>query len=265
MQIKEIILERRQQRTEIMYHGTSSNLVPSILKHGLLARPPKKTYDLDTYGASTASMGGVYVTPIREYAETIAQEAVGTHGGEPAMVTIQYVLGSGDTDEDSLTLVIHNSVNSVMFAHKLQAPDSELDQYDMLSYPHEGWAVDYMVKNRKKISANVTKRAVEQLQQFSRTRHAVAQIIQKIVIGFLEQASRITDTRERWSFVRFGAQDVIREKMEPLLDRLMKQVSLDNAPGGHKEKPRRIDRDVKFKGKTRIIKIEIGSEVVYPR
>jgi len=263
MRFNEIISERRQQRTQVMYHGTSSELVPSILKHGLLARSPKKTYDVDTYGAATASMGGVYVSPDRGFAETIAEEAVGAHGGEPALVTLQYVLGSGDTDEDELTQAISDAVNSVMASLKSRAPEQDLEPYSALSYPQEGWAVDYMIKNKPAVSSAIAKRTVQELGNLYKVRQTVGQIVQKIVTQLLSLAGAVTDTRERWDMIRFRVQEAIRENMEPLLNNLMKQVSVDGA-AGHDEGARRIDRDIKFKGKTRILKIEspIG-KVVY--
>ena len=263
MRFNEIVTERRQQRTQIMYHGTSTELVPSILKHGLLARSPKKTYDVDTYGAATASMGGVYVTPDRGFAETIAEEAVGAHGGKPALVTLQYVLGSADTDEDELTQVISDAVSDVMSKLKKRAPQEGLKAYSALSYPQEGWAVDYMIKNKTASAAAVAQQAVQDLNQQYKVRQTVEQIIQKITMQLLIAAGNVTDTRQRWDLIRFRVQETIRENMEALLNNLMKQVSVDGA-AGHDEGARRIDRDVKFKGKTRILKIEspIGT-VVY--
>lgn len=257
------LIERRQQRTQVMYHGTSSKLVPSILKHGLLARSPRKTYDVDTYGAATASMGGVYITTDRGFAETIAEEAVGAHGGEPALVTLQYVLGSGDTDEDELTQAISDAVNSVMASLKSRAPEQDLESYSALSYPQEGWAVDYMIKNKPAVSSAIAKRTVQELGNLYKVRQTVGQIVQKIVTQLLSLAGAVTDARERWDMIRFRVQEAIRENMEPLLNNLMKQVSVDGA-AGHDEGARRIDRDIKFKGKTRILKIEspIG-KVVY--
>lgn len=278
MKIRDIVVERQQQRTEIMYHGTSTALIPSILKNGLMARPPKKTYDVDTYGASTASMGGVYVADEREFAQAIAQEAVGTHGGEPAMVTIQYVKGSADIDEDDLVAAISDAAKKVMRDVAQKAPnkstviprDFELkhgaakSKYDGLSYPDQGWAVDQMIAKPDAASDRIAAETVEILSRHSKPRRAAVSIIKQMAMQLLKHASQFDDARDRWNSLGFDAFDIVRETMEELLAKLMRQVSPDTA--GKSAGARRIDRDVKFKGKTRILKIEspIGN-TVYPK
>jgi hypothetical protein len=256
------LIERRLQKTQIMYHGTSSNLVRSILKNGLLARPPRKTYDVDTYGTGTASMGGVYISPDRGFAETIAQEAVGTHGGKPAMVTLQYVLGSGDTDEDEITQHINDAVNYVIKQLGQKAPDDAEEKYSGLSYWNEGWAVDYMIENKQKMSSAIAKKSVDLLAKYAKVRRVVEPIIQQIVLNLLNHAGQESEYRDRWNLLRFESYTYVREYEEQLLAKLMKQISVDGA-GGHNEGARRLDRDVKFKGKTRILKIEVGNKIVY--
>lgn len=279
MRYQEIVTERKQQRTEIMYHGTSTKLVPSILKNGLLARPPKKTYDVDTYGAEVASMGGVYVADEQEFAETIAEEAVGTHGGEPALVTIQYVKGSGDTDEDDLVAAIADAAKTVMKAVAQNRPDKapswlprDFDQenrpkseYDRLSYPDQGWAVDQMIAKSDSASNKIARVATEMLSKKGKPSEAAPKIIKQIAIKLLKHASEYDDVRERWNAVSFEAFDIIRTDMEDLLDKLMRQVSPETRDS--KQGARRIDRDVKFRGKTRILKIEspIGNTVYPPQ
>jgi hypothetical protein len=47
MRYKEILAERRRQRTTTYYHGTIGEFVPSILKHGLIPNPKFRNYDDD--------------------------------------------------------------------------------------------------------------------------------------------------------------------------------------------------------------------------
>lgn len=277
------LVERKRQRTEIMYHGTSSNLVPSILKNGLLASPPKKTYDVDTFGASTASMGGVYVTPDRSYAERISQESIETHGGQPAMVTIQYVRNSADLDEDDLVAAISQAASNVMRRLSRKAPNSTpdwlprdfgkqnedaqavdpMERYQDLSYPAEGWATDQMIKDKKTYATEIAEESFNELSKKAKPRRAALDIIKEIAWGLLREAGAETDVRERWNIIRYGAYDIVRQSMEEPLARLMRQVSPDN-PDRESSTPRRINRDVKFSGKTRIVKIEVGGRTVYP-
>lgn len=261
----EELVERSQQRTEIMYHGTSSNLVRSILKNGLLATPPKKTYDVDTYGASTASMGGVYVTPEKSYALEIAKESVETHGGRPALVTIQYVRGSADLDEDDIVAAISQAASNVVRELSQKAPDLDsATRYDSLSYPHEGWAVDQMIKNKQAYAAEIANEAVQILSKKAKPRKTALGLIQEMAFDLLRIAGADDSIRDRWNTIRYGAYDVMRQEMEQPLAALMRQISPD-LPGNDKPGPRRIDRDVKFSGKTRIIKIEVGDQVIYPK
>lgn len=285
MRFSEIIFvhlnERQQQRTEIMYHGTSTNLVRSILKNGLLATPPKKTYSADTYGASTESMGGVYVAHNREFAETIADEAVGSHGGEKALVTIQYVKGSADIDEDDLVAAISRASQKVMVTMSEKAPargkeprpfsddlEPEPDRYSDLSYPHQGWAADQMIKNIDDAATKITYETMRILNRQSQTRKAAEPIIKQMAIKLLQNAGENDDARDRWNAIQYDAYETFRETMEDLLAKLMRQVSPDvkNHRIESGKAARRIDRDVKFKGKTRILQIEspIG-KVVYPK
>lgn len=277
MKIKDIIVERQQQRTVIMYHGTSSKLVPSILKNGLLARPPKKTYDVDTFGAETESMGGVYVAADPEFAKTISREAVEAHGGEPALVTLQYVKNSADIDEDDLVAAIGEAADAVMKQLSRKAPmntdrvrdfedtpksaPSIMDQYSSLSYPQQGWATDVMIKSKDRAAKQIAAQAIETLSRKFKPRRAAEPLIEEIAKRLLIAAGKETDARDRWTMVRTGAYDIVRPQMESLLAKLMRQVS----PDSYKYGARRIDRDVKFKGKTRILKIEIGNRQVYPQ
>jgi hypothetical protein len=269
------ITERQQQRTELMYHGTSSNLVPSILKNGLLARPPKKTYDVDTFGSETASMDGVYVADDPEFAKTIAEEAVEVHGGEPAMVTLQYVKNSADVDEDNLISAIADAMLKVVTELAKQAPDlgqnvrdftdepKQENPYSSLDYPQQGWATDEMIKKADSAARKIATIALEILRKESKPRQGSELLIAKIAKTLLVRAGKLKDISDRRDALRYSAFETIRDSMPDLLDKLQRQVSPDGTQGQHGA--RRIDRDVKFKGKTRILKIEIGNRQIYPK
>jgi len=288
MQIRDIIIERRQQRTLTMYHGTSSKLVPSILKHGLLATAPKKTYDDDTYGSSTASMGGVYIADNIEKAVSIANDSISVHGGEIAMITLQYVKGSGDVDEDDLVAAIADAAGQVLRKTAQQAPRAQpqqngrtldfedaqgvdpLAKYKSLNYPKEGWAADRMITNINDFASEIAEVATTVLSKNTNPSNAARLLIQQISMKLLTAAGKFTKPRQRWNAIRYNAFDTVRQTTPELLAKLMKQVSPDtaassNTPGNATGISRRLDRDVKFKGKTRIVKIEIGSRVVYPK
>lgn len=68
-----------------MYHGTSSVLLPDILRHGLLAQPPKQAWDSTT-------RGWVYLTASASArgcgAADYAKKAVYQFGGEPVVLRV---------------------------------------------------------------------------------------------------------------------------------------------------------------------------------
>lgn len=68
-----------------MYHGTSSTLLPGILRHGLLARPPKQAWDSTT-------RGWVYLTASSNErgcgAADYAKKAAYQFGGDPVVLRV---------------------------------------------------------------------------------------------------------------------------------------------------------------------------------
>ena len=116
------LFETRMQRTQLMYHGTSSNLVPSILKFGLVANPPKRTYsrDTDVEQQGYDSYGGVYLSKNIDLAKDAAYTAVKAHGGDAVMITVQYVLTSGTIDEDEITALFLSALIENFGAYTLE-------------------------------------------------------------------------------------------------------------------------------------------------
>lgn len=110
MKIHEILNEGRpgQQKVVKMYHGTSSVFLPSIQKFGLDPNPEHKSFGAGI-GDEWESWGGVYLTSTKVFAEEAAEYAVEIHGGEPIIITVQYVLGSGGLDEDHANKIIFDN------------------------------------------------------------------------------------------------------------------------------------------------------------
>lgn len=106
MQIKDVLAEGRpgRKKTVTLYHGTTSEFLPSIKKHGLLPYTENKSFGSDISdgkdGAAYESYGGVYLTNNPLTAQDAAREAAYIHGGDPIIITVQYVKGSGGLDED---------------------------------------------------------------------------------------------------------------------------------------------------------------------
>lgn len=88
-----------RQKTVKLYHGTTSQFLSNIKKHGLLPNTGQQSFGSGS-GVAYASYGGVYLTSMAGTAKDAAKEAADKFGGEPIVVTVQYVLGSGGLDED---------------------------------------------------------------------------------------------------------------------------------------------------------------------
>ncbi len=116
------LFETKIQRTQLMYHGTASSLVPSILKFGLVAEPPKRTYsrDTDVEQQGYDSYSGVYLTTNFNIARNAAYTAVKAHGGDPVLITLQYVITSGSIDEDEITALLLAALTHVFGTYAME-------------------------------------------------------------------------------------------------------------------------------------------------
>lgn len=113
MKIHEIAESRPgRKKVETLYHGTSSTFLPSIKKHGLLPDTGQQSYGVDD-GPSFESYGGVYLTSDMHIAEDAAEVASLLHGGDPMIITVQYVLGSGGLDEDFVLGLVFKYINKL--------------------------------------------------------------------------------------------------------------------------------------------------------
>lgn len=125
MKLSDILTERRQQKTGIYFHGTSTAFLKSILKTGLLKNPPKRVYQDDgiaDVGQKTFP-NAVYLTKDIETAAEAQFWAYDSFGGEPMIVVVQYVYNSGEMDEDEfvfrLSTIVNEQRNKSEFVSKM--------------------------------------------------------------------------------------------------------------------------------------------------
>lgn len=222
MKISEILLERKQQRVMKMYHGTSSKFLREILKKGLISNPKKRTYDEGDF----ATMGGVYVTTGVEVAADYAEQSVDINGGQEILITVQYVLDSGNIDED----YIYGITGRVLSSTTVRNDRSQISKH----------LFDSIVKND---NLKISKGDYDKVKKYSDKIQEIA--LDKNVLNFY--TIKKSDP-----------------KVEEYLSNILRVVSpknLDNVSEVF------VDRDITFKGKTRIIKIEYleSGKVVYPK
>lgn len=100
------LLERRGKgrHSMILYHGTSSSFLKSILKQGLVTTPKNKVWNPDGSfsGPSLESYFGTYLTNEVYVAKSAAKDASKKFGGNPLFVIVQIEFKSTVIDEDNV-------------------------------------------------------------------------------------------------------------------------------------------------------------------
>ena len=86
----------------LMYHGTSSAFLRTILKKGLDPNSKQKVWDAEKHRADLATMGGVYFAKEYMIARGAATTASQTFKGDPILVGAIIQSRTGTVDEDIL-------------------------------------------------------------------------------------------------------------------------------------------------------------------
>ena len=264
--MKAAILTEQQQYTKIMFHGTSDVNLRSILKNGLMHQPPAATFggrDEDEFNQelSMKTFGGVYITPVRVYALTIADDATMVFGGNRILITIQYVHGSGDVDEDPVIDSFERAI--IDFYHDFASRYSDTtDHEDLMDAMDDEMKYQFI----KKVSETM----VSDLGNIGR----LGKVVPSAVIQLL---TLFANFYHEGGWVNFAAQEELdfsnlfvspRPFMRPIPEFVKYiEIIMNNLYPSRVDKhhPIRLTRDIKFKGKTRIIKIQAieGDKRVY--
>ena len=242
MKIYEILNEGRpgQQKVVKMYHGTSSIFLPSIQKFGLDPNPKHKSFGAGGLGDEWESWGGVYLTSTKMFAEEAAEYAVDIHGGEPIIITVQYVLGSGGLDEDHTNKIIFdNFFNS-----------SNADEFTL--------KITNILKNKFKI--NYPKNNYKDFID-------LYPIMQSRYTHWLDNSSWYVQWRKKNPNAKnpivdpydhldlFLGYEPYRHRVEKIVDKTKVFPVIHDKPKHKDSVYVRITRPIKFKGKTRIVDI----------
>lgn len=251
MQIKDILTERKIQRVQTMYHGTSSKLVPGILKHGLLANPPKSTYsretNVDSSGYDTFK-GGIYLTSDIDKAEDGADTAAMAHYGDPVLITLQYVISSGGIDEDDILAILTEAVLSDMPTKIETINDAALYYSDNRNFQHalkriEQAFLDPASINLRQYNARPSK------IKLNRNALLEIKVLATVFLRHLaEQTGRDSSAR---TYISYRILNEIRHNtaFETAVYNVLgavKPIESDTV---------RVTRNIGFRGKTRIIRI----------
>mgnify|MGYP001605984365 CR=1 FL=1 len=115
--ISEALIDRVHGSTPvIVYHGTSSAVLPSIRKHGLLAG--QKVRDILHQPGSEYVCDELSVTTDITYTEQWCEEAVHNFGGEPVILKMNIPRGQLQINRENMAYTEPSSAVSVAFVRK---------------------------------------------------------------------------------------------------------------------------------------------------
>lgn len=243
----ELLIERRLQRTKIMYHGTSSVFLSSIMKHGLIPNAPHKSFgahDIKLY-----SYGGVYLTSNENRAEEAAFDAIKYHNGEPIIIKIQYVTGSGGLDEDLINLTFKSKI-----------PYFLRDTDNLSSSSFMSTLLPYFINSYSRYLNKPTYKTIELIHEYLKIAYQLLvndkNWLQKIELlkYYHEDYDKITDTARknyRQILTDMGDYLITNTRLKQIVKAIMNSVK-DNT---RSDEMVQVPRSIKFKGKTRIIQI----------
>lgn len=218
----ETLLERRFQPTTLMYHGTSSVFLRSILKNGLDPNPKQKSWDV---GGAMPSLGGVYMAPNNARStRNAAKEAVDKYGGKPIVVTIQVVTSSGTPDEDNIFDTVATTA------------------YQAYKEPNSPYTKDYVsnIINELQRKIKINQQTATKIKQFADT-----------AISILKRENFSTNTGSYQAQMWLLEQPELKELMVGVLNTMKPKMAENSSDSPNV----RITRVIGFKGKTRIVKI----------
>lgn len=252
MQINDILTERKIQRVQTMYHGTSSTLVPSILKHGLLANPPKSTYSRETNvdsGGYDTFKGGVYLTSDLDKAEEGADNASTAHGGDPVLITLQYVISSGTIDEDDIMAILTESILDSTPAAIETVEDASAYYSNKQNFQNALTQVEQAFLNPTKINLGQYNARPTKIKL---NRNALLEIRVLATVFLRHIINKKQSSSKFRNYVSFRILNDIRHT--PAFETAMYNVLATVKP--IESDTVRVTRNIGFKGKTRIIRIE---------
>lgn len=244
MRINEIILLEKKKQTRKVYHGTSSIFLKTILKNGLLTTPPTRTYDsqVNNYSdpAEDTFSGGVYLTPDKKEAIRYAEESVDINGGDPIIIEVEYVIGSEEMDEDSITRIFKVGFPKLLGEENFKMP---LEKFiETLNSNYSESKLKFLKLFRTPQISRISDKARQKL---------IGMLFDYIVDYFKNIIETNPDARNKSIWLEMGSflSNVRHDpKFENILRALMKQMS----PNRSSYEPIRIPRNIGFSGKTKI-------------
>lgn len=224
------LIENRQP--DIVFHGTSSVFLKSILKRGVIASSPNQTFDNNgsILQRSLKSVGGSYWAFDYGTAKLSAYRSEEKHGGFPIIVIAQMHRNSALADEDSINLIgIFNRFDAIWF---------------------DDW-------NTEKAAIAFAKFAHDQLTRGNSN--------PPINENALIEAYWAELNRQEAYAKNHNNINNAEQRLATALDKLSRYYKISVYDPKHKEfQPIRYDKDITYKGKIRILAIvDLDLNVLY--
>lgn len=125
MRLRELT-EAKFRKSAVMYHGTSSEFLPSILKQGMIPEPKRKRWDVDPDSSlgthSRVSLTGSYWTSNLLTATGSARNTANKFGGNSIVVIAKIQTQSAMTDEDNINFSLDQSYDESLGGSYTQNP-----------------------------------------------------------------------------------------------------------------------------------------------
>ena len=234
---------RKVVKPVIAYHGTSSIFLPSIMKYGLLPNPGDKVWNT----GYLESYGGVYLTNSKDRADNAADDAVDAVDGRRMLITVQLTLPSAKMDEDSVTVVIERAIGAII------QKEQTIDTLNSLDKDEKEALLDKLVSNflngmsRMKLKRG-TKRYVREVFKLILSRPTHENTL------FVGKHLRIFNL-----FPWYNNNPDVQDKFRKLIERITNS-SLNYQNYQEREVSFRLERPIGFRGRNRILSIEVETE-----
>ena len=260
MKISEIT-EAKFAKPVIMYHGTNSGNLKSILSNGLTADRAGSGWASDfpasRHTRDLTAIGGVYLTKSLDIAYEAADESVNTskERGQPMIVAVQYQTRHGYLDEDSIDDAISGTMRDLQNSYP-----SLVDAYVENELDDSPVSV-FMSKLRKFMPGNSKhpelKKVVQRLIQGEIERRLSYEFtsIEKIVVAIDGDDLDADEVHARLNQESKIAEQNFRKVLERATVVLKNQVHQ-----GSKQDNLRSPDSINFRGANKIIGIYVANE-----
>jgi len=251
-------VERRAAKI-VMYHGTSSAHLPSILKHGLRADPGHRRFTLDSknFDPEHATYGGAYLTPWIREAQKFASDAVDDQTGADPLLCVVQVETRAEMivpDEDHFISLTDPFVLEIQWA---LGPDATM--LDLLVAVRDGtvdladWVAPWIAALK---SDEGTRNIVVDPEVLLRHKTEMVGLLVLMVQYRVAQWPTQDPARQKIR-ADLGVPDkaTARQQFVEALDRFSRKIQRLTDPQGAKSKSVRSLQDIGFRGANRILGI----------